>query len=650
MKNLRKSTKAFLIALALLVLAIGGYFYFKYLGIQADSLALKQKIILVNQTPLFEIKAENAQLDTAKNINDINTSIPAGGKQSVNFALSTSAEALTNLTGSAKSLRVELKKTALFPENPDDSSDPLVKGYIDDRLVYFWNQKVVDQGTRTSLGIKSIPELLVKTDSTNYMSPNIGLAENELLNKDGYTSTSQKDDNLNFILGPNNTKNIILTISVPKDTIAGSYSSTLSIIDSSKSKTLRNINLNIEVEDFKLDTLVNSEARVGCYINDMIKKNDQVEDKIYHISPTLFEQRLRIVKRNGCQMLKIRADDNTDVATELEQITNLGFSGPAIIDFNRIYYDPIDTQASQKQFLAMITTQILNNPKSKVPISWYGIDEPDTSDEYAKQIARTNNISQILAQTNFNQLYGPNVNNDLAGQIVTSTTTDVSIRLFNEGPQFQTKMTMENANYRCSFGQWINPNCKVPFQKRLEYIRDSANNSGQEILGKPKYEMYYFQGYPEAPLINRLVGGLGFVNSGFKGYFMNPVYGYFNNDTAPYYAEDKLLTWHKQNMTFYPASDGFIPTIQSEGWREGVTDIRYYYTLKALIDQAKTKYIDKGGKLKEINDISNELTRNVSAYQIDGALVSLPANISAQTFENTRRLMINDIKIIKALL
>lgn len=49
--------------------------------------------------------------------------------------------------------------------------------------------------------------------------------------------------------------------------------------------------------------------------------------------------------------------------------------------------------------------------------------------------------------------------------------------------------------------------------------------------------------------------------------------------------------WRDHNFT-YPTIDGVIDTIQWEGWREGVNDIRYLTTLLGAIDTAKAQGVD----------------------------------------------------------
>ena len=49
--------------------------------------------------------------------------------------------------------------------------------------------------------------------------------------------------------------------------------------------------------------------------------------------------------------------------------------------------------------------------------------------------------------------------------------------------------------------------------------------------------------------------------------------------------------YRDHNMT-YPTIDGVIDTIQWEGWREGVDDVRYLSTLLTAIENAKAA----GGK------------------------------------------------------
>ena len=55
-------------------------------------------------------------------------------------------------------------------------------------------------------------------------------------------------------------------------------------------------------------------------------------------------------------------------------------------------------------------------------------------------------------------------------------------------------------------------------------------------------------------------------------------------------------TGFRDHVFAYPTMDGVIDTIQWEGWREGVDDVRYVTTLLEAIEKAKKS---RDGKIRE---------------------------------------------------
>lgn len=66
----------------------------------------------------------------------------------------------------------------------------------------------------------------------------------------------------------------------------------------------------------------------------------------------------------------------------------------------------------------------------------------------------------------------------------------------------------------------------------------------------------------------------------------------------------------RDHVFAYPTIDGVIDTIQWEGWREGVNDIRYLTTLLDLIEEAKVNGKDTSYAESWLNDLkSSDLTQ-----------------------------------------
>lgn len=66
--------------------------------------------------------------------------------------------------------------------------------------------------------------------------------------------------------------------------------------------------------------------------------------------------------------------------------------------------------------------------------------------------------------------------------------------------------------------------------------------------------------------------------------FIEPYSGLLRSDANTYGIKHRWLV-----STAYPTQDGVIDTIQWEGWREGVDDVKYLTTLLELIEEAKAE-------------------------------------------------------------
>ena len=110
----------------------------------------------------------------------------------------------------------------------------------------------------------------------------------------------------------------------------------------------------------------------------------------------------------------------------------------------------------------------------------------------------------------------------------------------------------------------------------------------------------------EMPLTYRRNYGLALWKAGYDGamdYAYQHSFGHGWNDF-----DDRALRDH---VMAYPTADGVIDTIQWEGFREGIDDVRYVTTLKSAIAEAKQKgakmdMIEKAEKfLRELNPDEN---------------------------------------------
>jgi hypothetical protein len=105
-------------------------------------------------------------------------------------------------------------------------------------------------------------------------------------------------------------------------------------------------------------------------------------------------------------------------------------------------------------------------------------------------------------------------------------------------------------------------------------------------------------------------------------------------------------------MTTYPARDGVIPTLQWEGLREGIIDLRYLTTLEHLLSLAES--LDS----PEAKDFAKEARnrRDIFLNRIDVLYVTIESDVetepytllSPREYHDFRRRMALDIAILNA--
>ncbi|MFA5074351.1 MAG: hypothetical protein WC539_10705 [Nitrospirota bacterium] len=71
---------------------------------------------------------------------------------------------------------------------------------------------------------------------------------------------------------------------------------------------------------------------------------------------------------------------------------------------------------------------------------------------------------------------------------------------------------------------------------------------------------------------------------------------------------------HRKHIVAYPTVNGVIDTVQWEGWREGVDDVRYLTTLQNTIETARTAGKDVSGAE---NWLANLKKSNLSTQNLD---------------------------------
>ena len=129
------------------------------------------------------------------------------------------------------------------------------------------------------------------------------------------------------------------------------------------------------------------------------------------------------------------------------------------------------------------------------------------------------------------------------------------------------------------------------------------------------FETYYWQVYLENPTRNRLFCGFYLWSSGLQGAFpyeyqCPPAMLPYTNDTRQTMhnvkAGGKQRTFRSWFLT-YPSQEGPVSTLQWEGCRHGINDVRYLTYLEQMIEQ-----LDNQGNTEAAGNARAEMTRIVS--------------------------------------
>jgi len=620
------------VLIVLFVLLLVGLLVLIYnFRISADiPVANYQSDVKLKQVPVFDYSPES-------DAQTVEISIPKGEEESFSILFKNeSSKNYSNLTVSKSDL-------------VSSANEVVNKKFIDERVVHTWPQKIVDweAGKITSLPNPiDVDELLVRNDKTNFfLSDNsgpIGTAAGQLLTSGGSTQNQSSDglsEPINISVSANANKKFVFTVRAPL-VGAGSYSGKVDFVDASTNQAISYFNLKLNVLDFDLvsPSQADTPYTIGCYINDRIKTSKMpTNSQHWFISEDLFQKRLQTVHDYGCNSVVLRVGPFANNTKALELLSQDGFAGPAVLNYDYIDSnggvltgDLIDTPASQEAF-KKIVTDIKNDPKITIPILFYGVDEPNSvngtaEDKYENNKTRVRNIKSIVAGV----LGADAGKSNIGNEVTTSALWMTFERLFADGDEYKTNMPI--VNYRRTLNS----------EQGQDFLARSALYRSGQATPLPE-EVYYFQGWNElrdkhgTRAIDRYLGGLGLIGSGYRGYIVNPVYGYSGTSQRPLYDDFQIASWNKQMMVFYPAVDGFIPTLQSESWREGILDLKYYLTYK----EAK-KLVNSQCSAQTKNDLAtvgSGIENKILKYNTIVSNYLLPPSLSDSEMDETRSLL-----------
>jgi len=529
-----------------------------------------------------------------------------------------------------------------LPANPTTPEEILDIRVVKNR----WQAGTADWGSSPEWGAY-LPEILVN-DATASIDISAWSTGAKAVDNGGVTEIVPIDAELpSFDLGTSavdakldlaahSSTQFVITVEIPDNAAAGTYTATVSFENGSVSEDLT---IELDVLDFALaanekETSIYHRALFdpfSCYRND--DTADHCNDLL---TTTRYQAQIDDIGSHGFNSIFTYNDpeDLTDAGDQVQQLIDAGIDkrisfGQAHPDQNWGVYS---NDAAQAMYDAGLTP------------SFYGYDEPGFRNLLTSHLKSLNTV-QNMTVTDQGQTVnaGAEVVNaifrnvaiclrDGVNNLVDSGCETPSV-LDNLLPTHPSKVvdapdcTTQNPN-----GDVI---CDPPYYPQLDveniqteelstdtqdYYIDLMNGT----TTPPTYQLAYWQSRVEDPRLNRYYAGFFLYLTDIDG-FMPYVYHQLTKTHHPY--DDFIQTYSnnqpkrsRQHMTTYPSQDGPIATIQWEALRDGLNDSRYLETWedaysiiaitdasvaatsKTAIDNAMAKY--KLGRVSVLANVS----------------------------------------------
>lgn len=491
---------------------------------------------------------------------------------------------------------------------------------------------------------------MLKTDKNNFEDPSITNDSRTQLNSFGQFGKSINNVETSIKVGES--KKFYFTVYAPSKS-SGAYRGKLLV--KNKGRVIDGLELNVNVPNYSLKKL-SDKFPLGCFVNDRIYTTQPPEgftQKHFFVDESLFRARLSHAEKIGCTSLILRYGNHTDIAKMISVANEIGFRGNIFLNYYYLSDDWKDyavawekdskfanhltfTSEQSKSFLRSQLDLLLaqfgdSGQKISTPISFYGLDEPNTSpskdtDKFIAHGEAVKNIKEVLR--GFFRCEGPSCNYRIFKNDVTTAANFFTTSRINDS-EIRTDFPISNIRSNGNAGDIVS---------RIKDLNNDASTWGTEG--------YYFQAWNERPYVNRYLTGFGFASTMMKARYINPLWGYFNAKSSPIFTEDmdrpvkytqEGNTYMKQMMTMYPASNGLVKTLQSEGTREGVVDLKYLQNYLGIKRNAKMSEARK--------KLSNQIDKEIEKFSFMKNIQNNPdyfnyeVSVKPSDFEGLRSLI-----------
>jgi len=443
------------------------------------------------------------------------------------------------------------------------------KEQCDARVVKVWEQAALHWEVFRPTDAILVPELLLKDDR---------IAINERRDAAGqYDAPHVLNVPFGTDVPAHTVKQVWLSITVPRDAVPGLYSGSVRL-SARRGLTARTLPFTLEVLPFELPE---PKLTYGAYY-----RWRPWREGLINITEDRFLADLRELKTAGFHSLSCY--DPVNLEKWIDAMNRVGMRGPVVILVGK------QREVAER---AVAVCQ-----RKRMPCYFYGVDEPNGKEKFGQH--------KLLSAL----LHG------VGGKVMTAILPRTARNLLEQGEG------LDWANHSIQNGH------------SSAYI--AQRRAGTADATAP-FETYYWQVYEENPTRNRMLCGFYLWTSGLDGAFP---YEYQCPPGMLPYTKDARETMHNvkeggTSRTFrawnltYPSREGPVSTLQWEGCRLGVNDVRYLTVLERYIAT-----LEQQGRTDDARAAQVKLSRIVSPFTKLPVDPSVHANpyVEPKSFENAR--------------
>jgi len=445
---------------------------------------------------------------------------------------------------------------------------------FDIRVVKVWSQDALHWEVFDSTETILVPEILLKDDR---------VIVDESRQENGFYNPPHV---LNVDFGTNipahTIKQIWVNADIPPGTAPGHYKGSMNI---NSRQGVEPFSLPVDLEILPFD-LPKAKKVYGIYYRFLLsnKKIGMQRNR------ELIAADLKEMKKVGFDAITIY--DSVKSVEFIDILKEVGMDGPIIVMNNKSKKDIVNLKR-------IFDSQAVN-------VYFYGVDEPNTRQKKIEHVAISKKI------------------HDANAKVMTAITVRVALFLKDHGEQLD----------------WVN---FPQIASSIKYLKKIGKGERERVAD---FITYYWQIYQENPTRNRFLTGYYLWSSGADGVFPYEYQGFprglpWSEDV---WLSNKVIKKNGAMRKFrmwcltYPSQEGPVSTLQWEGVRAGITDLRYLTLLEQRIELLQMS--GQKVRARQLREVMNKIITNIAQFPLDISVRTNPYKLPVD-FEIARRKIVD---------